>query len=203
MKKIFYLLIALSLFFLTFQTSNSKEIAENKIKLIDHPVKSSNSILYNKFKNQYDTLIPIFDGLFITYHLLDSSQYFKLHLQSQANPALELFSGESLHPDTKKWGVIDSTGKVIVPFICDGITALSEDSGIVSVFSTSYSLNTGIPRYQYLGHSYSFTKSGIAKETRKEFSIKVEYLADWHHPNFVILKGPMFYLPAEYRQIKF
>ncbi len=203
MKKLIFLFTPLVLMFLNIQAISEYGIFKIHHVLPPYPGKSHNDTNHTDLKLKYDTLIPIFDGLFITFHALDSNQYFKLHSQSEANPALRIFSGESLDPDTKKWGVIDSTGKVIVPFICDGITALSEDSGIVTVFSTSYSLNTGIPRYQYFGHSYSFRKSDIAKETRKEFSIKVEYLADWHHPNFVILKGPMFYLPAAYRQIKF
>jgi hypothetical protein len=55
-------------------------------------------------------------------------------------------TGSYIATDTEKWEVIDRTGNVIVPFICNRVKAISENKGIVFVFSTSYSLNTGIPK---------------------------------------------------------
>ncbi len=156
----------------------------------------------NSLKTQYDTLIPIFDGLFITCSKIDSDHYLKLASKKVNNPYETIFSGESITSDTKKWGIIDSAGKIIVPFICDGAKVFSENRGIISVFSTSYSLNTGIPRYMYIGTYYYFTKTGIRYETSQEFQIKVEYIGDWHHPSFVIREGPEFYLPDGYRTAK-
>jgi hypothetical protein len=98
--------------------------------------------------------------------------------------------------------VIDSLGNVIVPFICDGVKEISDHKGIASVFSNSFSLNTGIPRYQYFGKYYFFNKSGLLNETQKEFEITITFIADWHDEEFVIQQGPEFYLLTEYRKVK-
>jgi hypothetical protein len=165
--------------------------------------KSSTQIQLEKLKIKYDTLIPIIKGLFITNTRIDSVYYLEQSRANEMNFTESQFIGEHLTIQTKKWGVIDSAGNVIVPFICDGAKQISENEGIVSVFSTSYSLNTGIPRYQYKGMSYVFNKEGIVYTTKKEFSIKIEFIADFHHTIFVIQKGPHFYLPSEYRIINY
>lgn len=165
--------------------------------------KSSTHISLEKLKIKYDTLIPIFNGLFITNARIDSVYYLEQSRANEMNFTESQFIGEHLTIQTKKWGVIDIAGNVIVPFICDGAKQISENEGIVSVFSTSYSLNTGIPRYQYKGMSYIFNKEGIVYTTKKEFSIKIEFIADFHHTIFVIQKGPHFYLPSEYRIINY
>ena len=165
--------------------------------------KLSTHISLEKLKIKYDTLIPIFNGLFITNARIDSVYYLEQSRANEMNFTESQFIGEHLTIQTKKWGVIDSVGNVIVPFICDGAKQISENEGIVSVFSTSYSLNTGIPRYQYKGMSYIFNKEGIVYTTKKEFSIKIEFIADFHHTIFVIQKGPHFYLPSEYRIINY
>jgi hypothetical protein len=159
--------------------------------------KSSSNLSLEKLKIKYDTLIPIFNGLFITNSRIDSVYYFEKSRDYAMNFTESQFIGEHLTIQSKKWGVIDSVGNVIVPFMCDGAKQISENQGIVSVFSTSYSLNTGIPRYQYKGMSYVFNKEGIVYTTKKEFSIKIEFIEDFHHTIFVIQKGPHFYLPSE------
>jgi hypothetical protein len=165
--------------------------------------KSSSNLSLEKLKIKYDTLIPIFNGLFITNSRIDSVYYFEKSRDYAMNFTESQFIGEHLTIQSKKWGVIDSVGNVIVPFMCDGAKQISENQGIVSVFSTSYSLNTGIPRYQYKGMSYVFNKEGIVYTTKKEFSIKIEFIEDFHHTIFVIQKGPHFYLPSEYRIINY
>lgn len=165
--------------------------------------KSSTHISLEKLKIKYDTLIPIFNGLFITNARIDSAYYSEQSRANEMNFTESQFIGEHLTIQSKKWGVIDSVGNVIVPFMCDGAKQISENQGIVSVFSTSYSLNTGIPRYQYKGMSYVFNKEGIVYTTKKEFSIKIEFIEDFHHTIFVIQKGPHFYLPSEYRIINY
>jgi hypothetical protein len=164
---------------------------------------SSPNISLENLKIKYDTLIPIFNGLFITNSRIDSVYYFEKSKDYEMNFTESQFIGEHLTIQSKKWGVIDSVGNVIVPFMCDGAKQISENEGIVSVYSTSYSLNTGIPRYQYKGMSYVFNKEGIVYTTKKEFSIKIEFIADFHHTIFVIQKGPHFYLPSEYRIINY
>ena len=198
------------LFFVTFlllfyNCTSLKKIEPAELTHQHNPFVSrlSTHISLEKLKIKYDTLIPIFNGLFITKSRIDSIHYLKQSRAFEMNFTESQFIGEHLTIQSKKWGVIDSTGNVIVPFICDGAKRISENEGIVSVFSTSYSLSTGIPRYQYKGMSYIFNKEGIVYTSKKEFSIKIEFIADFHHTTFIIQKGPHFYLPSEYRIINY
>ena len=130
---------------------------------------------------RYDTLIPIFDGLFITYDKIDSLHYISIANKYIADTITAIFTGDYITAYTKKWGVIDSIGNIIVPFICDGVKTISANEGILSVYSHSFSLNTGIPRYRYFGKYFFFTKEGISNQPGVDFNIKVEYIADWHN----------------------
>lgn len=161
--------------------------------------KSSNRINFENVNVEYDTLIPIFDGLFLTYYNIDSINYFRYSENLKKNSIKINYSEDIITSDTKKWGVIDSTGNVIIPFICDGVKEISDNIGVVSIYSASGSLNTGIPRYRYHGISYFFNKNGLLPETKKDFMITIEYFTDNHNSAYVIQKGPAFYLPDEYR----
>jgi WG containing repeat len=150
---------------------------------------------------KYDTLIPIFDSLFITYAEIDSAHYDSLSKGiTMQDSAMAFYSGGWITRQTKKWGVIDSDGNIVVPFICDGVKAISEDKGVMSVFSFSYSLNTGIPRYHYSGRYFFFAKDGLLNQSEKEFGITVEQVADFHKAEFVIAFGLEFYLPDGFRK---
>jgi hypothetical protein len=177
---------------------------DNQFIEVEKQNKTSNNQLPNRINYEnvnfnYDTLIPIFAGLFLTYHNIDSINYFKYAEELKKNAIMINYSEELITIDTKKWGVIDSTGNVIIPFICDGVKEISENIGVLSVYSASGSLNTGIPRYSYVGLSYFFDKNGLLPETKKEFMIIIEYFADNHNLAYVIQNGPAFYLPDEYR----
>ena len=79
--------------------------------------KSSTHISLEKLKIKYDTLIPIFNGLFITNSRIDSVYYFEKSRDYAMNFTESQFIGEHLTIQSKKWGVIDSVGNVIVPFM--------------------------------------------------------------------------------------
>lgn len=96
----------------------------------------------------------------------------------------------------KKWGVIDRNGKQVIPFVCDGIKALSDSLGIATVYSGSYPLNTGVPRYVYCGKYFLFTRKGRVNTEEKKFSIVIEGRADFHNENFV-LETPNRFLPKD------
>jgi hypothetical protein len=107
-----------------------------------------------------------------------------------------IFAGLFITHNGKKWGVIDSSGKEIVPFICDGIKEVSDTTGIASQFSGSYSLNTGVPRYVYCGQYFYFTKSGQIAKKKENFSITIVGIADFHRDD-LILNSPGRYLPKD------
>jgi len=139
-----------------------------------------NEVLFRKVKSQYDTLIPLFDGLFLTFDQADTSAGF-WQIQSE----------------DKKWGVIDSTGRIIVPFICDGVSATGKHTGIASVFGGTTPLNTGVPRYSYSGMYFTFTKDGGDHKNVKPWTRVITHVADWHKNEFIFTLGPGYFLPDE------
>ena len=155
---------------------------------------TDDSVTPKELLSRYDTLIPAFNGLFITHQ--------EIKTKGDTSPS-KLYAFDyirSAHPH--KWGVIDSSGKVILPFICDGIKALSANEGIAAVFVDSHSLNTGIPRYRYQGNYFLFDRNGQRTGAELPFELTVVFLSDWHYEDFVITQGPAFYLPEGYRTVK-
>lgn len=112
---------------------------------------------------------------------------------------MPLFDGLIVTHDGGKWGVIDSAGNEVIPFICDGIAPYSKDStiGIGSVFSMSHSYNTGTPAYSYSGAFFLFNKTGRISEKTHGFSLSIVGFADFHDSIFVIDFGPSYFLPNE------
>lgn len=194
-------LIVVSCILLSFSASSTSnvKIAASKDEYKTYINQTSHNLLYAQVKVEYDTLIPIFTHLFLTYYEIDSINYLKYAVQPKSNSIGINYSEEITTGKIKKWGVIDSVGNVIIPFICDGVKEISENQGVVSVYAASASLNTGIPRYQYMGTTYFFNKNGILTDTKKDFMITIEYFTDYHNSAYVIQKGPTFYLPNEYR----
>jgi hypothetical protein len=155
--------------------------------------------------SRYDTLIPILDGLLLTYDTFDRAQYEQLmkvnipdfvsidSIQAHRD-GFGLFNYD-YSPKAKKWGVIDSTGGVVVPFVCDGIKATSPHECICSIYASSFSLNTGIPRYMYKGYWYTFDKNGLRPSKGKAFDLRLVFIGDFHRHEFVISEGPQRYLP--------
>jgi len=193
--------IALFPAFLLLNNCNSTSISPTKLPITaiqqGTPIVQPPIVLpFDSIKKRYKTLIPLFDGLFVTYSKIDSAHY----KQFWASDSLaNLFSGGPITKDTEKWGVVDSSGNIIVPFICDGVKTVSKNKGVATIYESSRPLNTGLPRYRYKGKSFFFTKAGRTKEKEKPFELTVVMLADWHDVNFVISQGPTFYLPLEFR----
>ncbi len=113
------------------------------------------------------------------------------------NNSIPIFNGQLLiTKNEKKWGVIDKKGNEIIPFICDGIKMISDSIGIASIYSSSYSLHTGIPRYVYCGKYFLFTKKGRTNAKEKPFSILIESVADNHDEKFILIT-PNRYVPTD------
>jgi hypothetical protein len=66
---------------------------------------------------------------------------------------------------------------------------------MASLYIGSHSLSTGVPRYQYQGKYFFFTRSGRRDTNETKFELRVEWLADAHMEGFVITTGPYYYLP--------
>jgi hypothetical protein len=163
-------------------------------------IPSTSKRKYDDLKVKYDTLIPILDGFFLTYHKLDSINFVKYTKRIENSAYYFEWSDEAFGSDAEKWGVIDSLGKVIIPFVCDGVKEISEGRGVFSVYAGSSSLHTSEARYVYSGFTYFFDKNGLSPVAVESFfTIKVENLSDdykWEDP---ITQGPAFFLSYEYR----
>ncbi|MGJ8661218.1 MAG: hypothetical protein ACSHXL_04210 [Bacteroidota bacterium] len=122
---------------------------------------------------------------------IDSFEIIKLRYDTLIPILKELFIA---HNDLK-WGVVDSCGKVIVPFMCDGVKEISKTEGIASIYESNQSLHTGVPRYTYYGNYFYFTKNGISLKEMQSFNILITMRADIHHERFIIETGPYYYLP--------
>lgn len=133
--------------------------------------KTETSDAIKMLETKFDTLIPIFDG-----------QIFVTH-------------------NKQKWGAIDVNGNEVVPFICDGIKVLSDSIGIASIYSGSFSLHTGMPRYMYCGKYFLFSSKGRINANEKEFSILIEGTADNHSDEFILF-SPHRYVPSDTINIK-
>lgn len=153
---------------------------------------------FDSTKQKYKKLIPIFDGLFITYSQFDTASLRKLAINKIIDYNFQ-FNVEFHSEKIQKWGVIDSIGNIIVPFICDGARGVSANEGVISVYYSSHMLNTGIPRYAYYGTCYKFNKEGIINDWNEKFDLSIVFNG-MHQHEFVINQGNNFYLPNKYRK---
>lgn len=168
---------------------------------------------FSEIRSTFDTLIPIMNGLFITYNSFDYSAYRDLidammpqeiKVNDSVFSRIRFFAEDGLdgfETTTEKWGVIDSTGKIIVPFVCDAVREIENGKGVFSIYKGSHSLNTGIPRYSYSGYCYFFNENGYLSGKGKLFDLTTVFIADFHRAEFVILNGNTFYLPDPFRVI--
>ncbi len=125
---------------------------------------------------------------------MDTSISFK-EVQEKYDTLIPIFNNYFITHNKLKWGVIDSGGKEIVKFIGDGVKSISDTMGIVSVYRTSHSLNTGMPRYQYSGDYFFFTKKGLISKKGDSFGILIQGRSDYHKESFIIESGPYYFLP--------
>ncbi|MFM1745541.1 MAG: hypothetical protein RLZZ630_1478 [Bacteroidota bacterium] len=163
---------------------------------------------FDAVKARYDTLIPIMGGWFITCDSFNYAAYKKMIPEVLPEDSLNnnwpsilrhVADGlDGFTPEVKKWGVIDSTGRIIIPIMCDGVRELDNGQGVFSIYKGSLSLNTGLPRYNYSGYYFFFNSDGQIKNDGKLFSITTVFVGDFHQSEFVIENGHTFYLPAEY-----
>jgi len=156
------------------------------------------ALRWEEVQGLYGTLTPLFEGLFLTTGPIDTSALSDLNKEILPPAQPPIFAPWYREVPSTKWGVIDSTGRVVVPFICDGIRALSEHQGMCSVFRSAYSLNTGIPRYRYFGSVFLFTRAGIIPQSQRSFEMTTVFVGDFHRPEFVIEQGANYYLPPQY-----
>jgi hypothetical protein len=159
-------------------------------------------------RSKYDTLIPILGGWFITADSFDLPAY--AAYMERLNPGkypkpkdsdvLHFVNGWGWDMKAKKWGVVDSLGRVMVPFICDAVREYEKGKGVFSIYAGSRPLNTGLPRYNYSGYYFFFDRNGLSDKPGKLFKVTTIFVGDFHKPEWVIQNGNGFYLPLPYHQ---
>jgi hypothetical protein len=168
------------------------------------------TLSFDSIKKQYNTLTPILNGLFLTYDTIDMDRYRQL----VRLPALDSIFRHGKKIDKRfwpfrpvllgerplKWGVIDSAGNIILPFVCDAVKAIDAEKGIFSVYRTAYDLHTGISRFRYKGDYFFFDKKGIIDTIGTPFEMTVQFLSDYNRDAPPIQQGPAFYLPKPYHK---
>jgi hypothetical protein len=195
--------------FFSYHTASTKLNPVIKNKPVGQYQHNAIESKFAQIQKKYDTLIPILNGFFITSDSFDVGTYSSyinkiLPQQPRGKESLlariQLFSDgpDGFAQNTMKWGVIDSAGNIIVPFICDAVREIENNKGIFSIYKSSRSLNTGLPRYNYTGYYYFFDKKGIEQTAGKLFTITTIFVADFHQAKFVIEQGNTFYLPHPY-----
>lgn len=93
-----------------------------------------------------------------------------------------------------KWGILDSNSRPITKFIYDAIVPLDSATVLLSWHLSSYSLNTGIPRYVYNGRYTYMDKSGKISKRERSFSKTIQGVADFHRDEFTT-RNPFEYAP--------
>jgi len=112
---------------------------------------------------------------------------------------IALFDDLLITHNEKKWGVIDKSGKTILGFNHDGIVRVNDSLGMASFYHSSYSLNTGIPRFNYTGTSREFDKNGFTDKKGTTFTKTIEMVGDNYNPESVVNRSPSLYADFEIR----
>jgi hypothetical protein len=125
--------------------------------------------------------------------LLSKSKAVQPTILPQKDEVYPLFGNYYIASNGHKWAVIDEARKPLTKYKYDAIIAIDSNTAILSSYVDAYSLNTGVPRYMYLGsYQYMNAKGEIAK---KEVRVsKVIQWSDFHNNEFV-LKNPSAYAP--------
>lgn len=164
---------------------------------------------FEETKRKYPKLIPVMNGWFIAADSLDVNALLESNKKAGiTGPSFESRLDSLRYMDSwmiyqmqlgMKWGVIDSAGRTIVPFICDGVRQVGADSLEYSVYKFSYSLNTGIPRYNYQGTLFAIDAHERPLGEPRSFETTIVFLSDFHQPEFVMQQGPGYFFPLESR----
>jgi hypothetical protein len=101
----------------------------------------------------------------------------------------------------KNWGVVKDNGEVILPFDYDGISVINNYIGVAANHLFSYSLNTGIPRYDYVGNYILFSAKGKSSDKSYSYYHLIEMQGDWYN-RMPEQKCPMPYLKFEHGLLK-
>jgi hypothetical protein len=150
------------------QKAASQNEKSNPVVFEEPAAVAYDTLSFEEVQAKYKQLIPVEGGYFITYHKIDSALYCEF-LKEKHN---EIDSTEmakttivfnsiitnglilnDISSGIRKWGLIDSTGQILIPFVCDGL----ERNGnlfTAAIFSNTSELSTGLVRFVYSGKKF-------------------------------------------------
>ena len=110
-----------------------------------------------------DTLIPLMDGLFLSRQkevvlgqseeLANNRRVDQLYLNDMYN-----------YGKLANWGVIDSLGKVILPFQYHAAKAINAKEGLAIIVDEAVPLPTGLVRTEFHVRAFYFDRKGLLSE---------------------------------------
>lgn len=191
------------------QRKSNEEIIEVETKNeIDKEKQSTLSLTFEEVKAKYQKLIPVSGGYFITHSKIDSAFYceFLKERHEEIDSAklkevkvvfdsfiMNVLSLREISSKIEKWGLIDSSGNILIPFVCDGIE-LDKKNFKVTILSNLQNLNTGLVRFVYVGKKFQVSiKDWKWRKGENYHQIILGYLSSDFHKS-VINKGPKFYI---------
>ena len=166
------------------------------------------TLSFEEVQAKYKQLIPVEGGYFITYHKIDSAFYCEFLKEKQKEidstemaKTTVVFNSlitnglilNDISSGIQKWGLIDSTGQVLIPFVCDGL----ERNGnlfTASIFSNTSYLNTGLVRFVYSGKKFQVSVKDWKWRNGKTHNKTITgYLSAYFHDS-AIQYGPKYCL---------
>ncbi|MGE3799474.1 MAG: WG repeat-containing protein [Candidatus Kapaibacterium sp.] len=153
---------------------------------------------------RYDRIVPIAHNRFVVGQnsltgVVSSADSLLIPIEYLA--IYPLFDDLLIVHNGEGYRVIDLQGRDIFPELIypfqsfHGVIRVNDSVGIASVGS-GISLNTGIPRYQYVGTYFFFDRNGRIDTVNYHFSMVVEAVADWFDIKHTLHFGPGFFLPS-------
>jgi hypothetical protein len=119
---------------------------------------------------------PVFTNLLVLKDTTDriAQEEVILALDGKKEKKMDVLSFLGSRPyctNETSFGIIDSSGKVIVPFIADKYRMTSDTSGELLFYTGKHSLPTGVPRSQFYFVKVPFNRNGMVLKKAERISI--------------------------------
>lgn len=115
-----------------------------------------------------DTLIPLINGLFASRpKLIHSDESDEILKRVQLD---DIYSYDAFGYGTPAdWGVTDSLGKVILPFMYHGVKAIDANYGVAIIIDQAVPPPTGLVRTEFHVSAFYFDQKGPLSEKGKSY----------------------------------
>jgi hypothetical protein len=136
---------------------------------------------YSQMLEKHLHATPVFTNLLVLKDTTDriAQQDVILAVDGKKEKKMDVLSFLGSRPyctNETSFGIIDSSGKVIVPFIANKYRMTSDTSGELLFYTGKHSLPTGIPRSQYHFVQVPFNRNGmVLKKAERVSIVNIDY----------------------------